>query len=568
MHCTQGLFIRAKSHIMASPGGGMRPIKVLFYIDSGTVVTHCVTAAELIRKELGAHIVMMIVDANKYIDETTGNYEIYDYGSLFSIPQRLKRVWPQNARTMGQQRWSSTSRPWRYQSLFTAGKKIAQKSQVAKVIILPPLFILMMTDRLLRYVRSGFRSVSFELRTRLVRVGATLRVPLRWLLTLLRGSGAGQLSFHLSRLLISARGVGSFLDKIQPDVIILPEDNVETISTIFVAKGCSREIPSIVIPFTIPNPLEPARYYFDNPLFEAKGLFASLLIRTYPKWLLHYEGKKLFRQPALKALCQELLGISSPAPWILNRGGAVSITLDSEAQRDHYLTLGFPRKQLKIIGDINGQNVSQITNKKCQYLAELYERLGLQPGRPLILCGFPPDQYGGTDTSRFEFSDYEDLINGWMKGFRALGQRANIVIRPHPRIPVEQFEGFEDANIKFTFQPTTELIPLCDLYVASISATIRWAIARGIPVVNYDTFRYRYADYDSAPGVITVENNGKFCEVIERFVNEPEFASRIAERQRSVMRYWGMIDDRVGERLAAAVKEAVAGSGRLRNGGL
>lgn len=138
--------IRAKSHIMASPGGCMRPIKVLFYIDSGTMVTHCVTAAELIRKELGAHIVMMIVDAHKYVDETTRNYEIYDYGSLFSIPQRLKRVWPRNVRTRGRLRWSNLSRLLRYPSLVTAGKKIGMKSKVVQVFILPPLFFFFFDD--------------------------------------------------------------------------------------------------------------------------------------------------------------------------------------------------------------------------------------------------------------------------------------------------------------------------------------------------------------------------------------------------------------------------------------
>ncbi len=34
------------------------------------------------------------------------------------------------------------------------------------------------------------------------------------------------------------------------------------------------------------------------------------------------------------------------------------------------------------------------------------------------------------------------------------------------------------------------LVPLCSLYVASVSATIRWAIACGKPVVNYDVYRF------------------------------------------------------------------------------
>ena len=194
---------------------------------------------------------------------------------------------------------------------------------------------------------------------------------------------------------------------------------------------------------------------------------------------------------------------------------------------------------------------------------EICSRYGWQPDRPLILCGFPPDQYGGTDTSRFEFPDYDALVEAWMESFRMLSARANILIRPHPRIPFERLSSFESANVKLALQPTAELIPLCDLYVASISATIRWAIACGIPVINYDTFRYRYADYESAPGVIGVEEVKEFRSLMIRFVTDEKFAAELRERQRSVMNYWGQLDDGTGRRLSALVLEAVAGAGRL-----
>ncbi|WP_369722501.1 hypothetical protein AB8Z38_00170 [Bradyrhizobium sp. LLZ17] len=138
-----------------------------------------------------------------------------------------------------------------------------------------------------------------------------------------------------------------------------------------------------------------------------------------------------------------------------------------------------------------------------------------------------------------------------------LATRANTLIRPHPRIPLERLSGFEGPNVKISLQPTAELIPLCDLYVASISATIRWAIACGIPVINYDTYRYRYADYESAAGVLSVEELGDFRSLMTRFVDDEKFAAALKERQCSVMKYWGQLDDGAGRRLSALVLDAV-----------
>ncbi|MGY4503275.1 hypothetical protein ACVWYH_007232 [Bradyrhizobium sp. GM24.11] len=383
------------------------------------------------------------------------------------------------------------------------------------------------------------------------------------LFDLLRKTQAGQLLQQLTRLFMAARGVEKFLRAVQPDLIMLPEDNVETLSTIFVVKGRRLSIPSIVIPFTIPNPLEPARYYYDNPLYQARGPIARRLVDRHPKWQFHHEGRDLLRQPAIKALCQEFFGLSSPDPWILNRGGAVSIALDSDAQRDLYVRLGFPVEQLKVIGDMNGAMFHRVRSHKQRFVEEICSRYGWQSDRPLILCGFPPDQYQGTDTSRFEFPDYDALVEAWMASFRMLSTRANILVRPHPRIPLERLSDFEGPNVKISLQPTAELIPLCDLYVASISATIRWAIACGIPVINYDTYRYRYADYDSAAGVIGVEDVGEFRSLMTRFVDDEKFAADLKERQRSVMNYWGQLDDGTGRRLSALVLDAVACAGRI-----
>jgi len=213
------------------------------------------------------------------------------------------------------------------------------------------------------------------------------------------------------RIFVYSRGVDRFLREIGPDVIILPELNVGTLSTIFVAKGKRNRVPAVVVPFAIPNPTEPAAYYGNDPLHRADRPLGRVLGRLYPQWRFEHEGKKRLRLPPLVASILKILWFSTRATWILNRGDAAAIALDSEAQRDFYLHPGFPRDQLKVTGDLNycvpfrdeagtcGRTLPQ---------ARIATRIA-SPGMRL-----PPDQYSSTNTRDFEFSSYASVIKAWI----------------------------------------------------------------------------------------------------------------------------------------------------------
>jgi hypothetical protein len=96
------------------------------------------------------------------------------------------------------------------------------------------------------------------------------------------------------------------------------------------------------------------------------------------------------------------------------------------------------------------------------------------------------------------------LLQASMESFKALGERANVLIRPHARIPLERFAVFEDSCIKLTWRT-----------------------------------------------------------LIARFVDDPVFAVELAERQRGEMKYWGQSDNKVAERLASLVLEVVTDAARL-----
>jgi hypothetical protein len=102
------------------------------------------------------------------------------------------------------------------------------------------------------------------------------------------------------------------------------------------------------------------------------------------------------------------------------------------------------------------------------------------------------------------------------------------------------------------------LVPLADVFVAFASATIRWAIACGIPTVNYDVFHYGYGDFASATGVATVTGSGEFREVVRALVpGSPPWQAQSARAQAD-RAHWSVMDGKSLSRIETEIVQTRA----------
>jgi hypothetical protein len=330
------------------------------------------------------------------------------------------------------------------------------------------------------------------------------------------------------------------------DLLVLFEDHAEYATGIWIDMANRMSIPSVILPYTIADQLEPAEAYVLNENYwPDRGIYNQLAEIAFPHWLYQHRDRWLLRRPGVRLMAAEALGVAPPTPWILNSSRATAIAVESKAMQEHYIAHEIPEAQLVATGSVTDDLIYRALEQK----DELRRRLGLDPGKPVLLCSLPPNQLS-VPRPQCQFSDFRSIVDFWLNELkRAAGWE--IVVKLHPAMRPEDIDYVRTFDVRVSDLETTSLIPLCDLYNPSVSSTIRWALACGKPVLNYDVFGYSYREFASEPAVLTVFDRDAFSSALGRLTQDSESLRDLTGRAAEAASRWGMNDGRSMERILA-----------------
>jgi hypothetical protein len=336
------------------------------------------------------------------------------------------------------------------------------------------------------------------------------------------------------------------------DALIIPEDIVGSTWPVAIqaAHGCA--VPVVVLPYTVANRAEAIQSLKGATAYQTRANAASALL--YPRWRFQADGIDIVRLPSDHILAHEELGITPPDPWMMNSGYADKILVDSPASRDYFLESGIPAQQLEVVGSVSQDRMFAIRQDRDRALADLRNELGLSGQKPLLLVSGCPNQLTAS-VPYCEFKTIEDVAAFVGESLQPLAEHYHLVVRPHPGFP-----GFgpllERYGVASTMRSTASLVPLADVFVAFASATIRWAVACALPVVNYDVFHYGYGDFDAAGGVRTVTRREDFRSLVSSLTpGAPAMRDLRTAAQRDSA-HWSVMDGKGIDRIEAAIVQA------------
>ena len=340
-------------------------------------------------------------------------------------------------------------------------------------------------------------------------------------------------------------------------LLVMFEDNAEHWTGTWIGVAREELVPSVIVPFTIADQLEPAEAHYHDPLFWAdEGLINRYASWLVPHWTHRHRDRALIRRKGSAVLAAETLGFATPCPWILNSSKADAIAVESARMQEHYIRLSLPSAQLIT----TGSPMDDVLHRAAAQRDAIRRELGLDLRKRVLLCSFPPNQLTATRPD-CEFADFASLMDFWLGALAALENEASwqVIVKPHPALDRPNIERLRSHSLTVTERETATLIPICDLYNTSVSSTIRWALACGRPVLNYDVFRYRYRDFIDEPAVVTVERCNEFTARLSQICNGGELEALTGKAKDSAP-HWGMLDGRSDERLGALFKDLIAGS--------
>lgn len=334
------------------------------------------------------------------------------------------------------------------------------------------------------------------------------------------------------------------------DAVVLAEDNVERDSYGWIAAAKRRCIRSVVTSYGAISDQEAINAYRGSASHAVSAIQAALIRQHFPQWLVEGDGFAITRLPFTEAIARELTDTAPFNPWLVNTGHADAIAVESAAMEQAYLKFGFQDAKLKAIGHPLQDTLVIAARERLERRAVLFAHNSLSANRPLAVVAMPPDQLASRSGV---YGQYSEVISAFA---RLPGELAgvNVVVSPHPNISGEGRALIRETGATLVETTVADLLPLADLYICSVSSTIKWALGCGIPVIDFDCYRYGYSDYLALPQVMSASDEMAFRSALLRFGNHDERAQLAALAKCGAER-WGRFDGMAIDRLVDLLLE-------------
>jgi hypothetical protein len=355
---------------------------------------------------------------------------------------------------------------------------------------------------------------------------------------------------HTGRLAAFADAIFGRLDaarnvlkKIRPSIVVVAEDGVAG-PLALIAAAQRLGIRVAVLPYGYGTErdfeiaLEPKAA--RGELERAEGATGEAIRKLAPEWIKRgqFEGALLFPSEYIVAL--ESAGIHVRNAWIVHGGTADRLCVESPQMLRLYQSEGVPAEKLVLTGSPYGDFVLDALNNEPAARSAFRQPRKIEANQTRILVSWPPSYHPDRGSSS-EFPSYLEMTRTVLDGLKNLAG-ARLTVSLHPAVPAEDRASIEAMGVTLADRYVLGLIPLHDIYVSYYSSTIRWAVASGKPVLNYDAYKLGLDVYQAAPGVITTTTANELIACAREMTASESAFVALASEQVRVAPDWGLFE--------------------------
>jgi hypothetical protein len=349
----------------------------------------------------------------------------------------------------------------------------------------------------------------------------------------------------------------ALIKRISPAVMVVAEDGVAgPLAMIAAAQRAGTAVVTLPFgygtqqDFEIALDAKKARGEVEQPT----GPEGDAIRQYAPEWIKRgaHEGALLF--PAEYIVVLESAGIHVRNAWVVHGGTADRLCVESRQMMRLYQSEGLPPDKLVMTGSPYGDFLLNALGENADAQAAFRKPRKISSPDTRILVSWPPS-YHSERGSASEFPTYLAMTTAILEGLRSI-PRARVTVSLHPAVSAEDRAAIAGLGVELSSRYVLELIPCHDIYVSYYSSTIRWAVASGKPVLNYDAYQLRLDVYDAAPGVVTLTRAAELIERARQLAQSDEAFTALAAEQVRVAPEWGMLDAPAMPRILDALDAA------------
>lgn len=343
--------------------------------------------------------------------------------------------------------------------------------------------------------------------------------------------------------------LGRMLDHVCPSGIFGFDDRTIVPEVLLQRQARARGIPTVLVPFAVSSIEADMQMRLDRPDHHVdsgswKGIKRWIAQRFPEQIATHPEVGRLLFFPVWESLALVLSGFSKMRPWVPGGNLATHRGVLGDPERVEAVRLGVPAAKVSVTGQPSLDRMAQLHADRGRLRQSLAAEYGLNVAQRWIICAVPQTAEEGLREWEPHLADIARLF----ELFSAL--RADVLLSLHPKSDRRRYASIAAAHgLAVARNPLSDILPAADIFQATFSSTVRWALMLGIPSVVFDPLGRRYDIYKSVPGVAHPADWDELASTLAALTDNSDILGEARAAAARGGEAIGRLDGRAGERL-------------------
>lgn len=316
------------------------------------------------------------------------------------------------------------------------------------------------------------------------------------------------------------------IGKFQPRAILLVGDRHYGLERAMIHSAQKHGIRQLIVPtgqysahidLIQPRQEKHSQHKLTNP--PARSLKYWIRLR-YPNQV----WQAYLFYPVEKTLALAAMHLLPKNPWIMGANSSAVLGITSQMAYDYFLTQGIPAERLMVVGQPSLDPIFEHAQNRQEKRQALSPHDDNSAHKPLIVCALP----------QLKEHELMDETRHWAE-IRFLAELfhdlpAEVFISLHPKADPAEYRFLErDYGLHLLEERLSDMIGIADIFLATVSSTILWALWLKIPTIMFDFYDLYDPEIEWYPQLWITQDKNTFREMLHSLVTDEQQRHNYAE---------------------------------------